>query len=72
MLIELTVPAAETVTVAVAVTGDGDEKDIVGLTVYPIPIVAPLPTAHGSVTSKDNPVTTPVIELIVATPTAVC
>ena len=69
----LTVPAAETVTVAVARTGDGfPEKEIVGVTVYPRPIVAPVPTHQGSVVEL-NPtaVTIPVIGCIVAIPTAV-
>ena len=63
MLIVLTVPATETVTVAVACTGDGlPLKDIVGAAVYPIPMVAPVPTHHGSVVLL-NPtaVTIPVI-----------
>ena len=34
-------------------------------------MVAPEPTAHASATSNDTAVTTPVIELIVAIPTAV-
>ena len=72
MLIELTVPAMETVTVAVAVVAAVDpEKEIVGATVYPAPIVAPVPTHHGFVVLL-NPtaVTIPVIGWIVAIPTA--
>ena len=56
-------PATETVTVAVACAGDGlPLKDIVGVTVYPRPIVAPVPTHQGSVVLL-NPtaVTIPVI-----------
>ena len=49
MLMVLTVPATETVTVAVACTGDGfPEKEIVGATVYPAPIVAPVPVDSGN------------------------
>ena len=70
ILILLTVPAADTVTVAVAWTGDGALNEIVGVTVYPKPIVAPVPTAQGSDTLKETAVTIPVIELIVAIPTA--
>ena len=68
----LTVPATETVTVAVALTGDGlPLKDIVGATVYPRPIVAPVPTHHGSVVVlNQTAVTIPVTESIVAIPTA--
>ena len=64
ILMVFTVPATDTVTVAVACTGDGfPEKEILGATVYPRPIVAPVPTHHGSVVLL-NPtaVTIPVIE----------
>ena len=69
----VTVPARETVTEAVACDADGvPEKEIVGVTVYPAPIVAPVPTHHRSVVEL-NPtaVTNPVIGAIVAIPTAV-
>jgi hypothetical protein len=72
--IDVIVPATPTVAVAVAVTGDGlPENVILGATVYPNPIVAPVPTHHGSVVEL-NPtaVTIPVIGSIVAIPTAIC
>ena len=43
---------------------------IVGAEVYPLPIVAPAPTAHRSTLLNDIAVTIPLV-LIVATPTAV-
>ena len=42
-----------------------------GATVYPAPIVAPVPTAQGSSLLKETAVTMPVIGCIVAIPTAV-
>jgi len=58
----LTVPATDTVTLAVACTGDGfPENEIVGATVYPAPIVAPVPVAQESEILKDTAVTIPVI-----------
>ena len=47
-------------------------KDIVGAAVYPAPIVAPVPVAQESDSSKDTAVTIPVIASIVAIPTAIC
>ena len=55
---------------AVAWTGDGALKVIVGVTVYPKPIVAPVPVAQESDMLKETAVTIPVIGCIVAIPTA--
>ena len=57
----VTDPPIEIVAVAVAWTGDGDPKAILGATVYPAPIVAEVPTAHASAGSKETAVITPVI-----------
>ena len=66
--------SAVNVDVAVAVVSPraklGSLNESVGAEVYPLPIVAPAPTAHRSTLLNDIAVTIPLV-LIVATPTAV-